>query len=109
MAIHTGSSPGAGKREPILSLYHLLDPEILANPYPLYQRLRAEDPVHWDPFLHTWVVTRYSDVVTVLQNLSARCTPSPERLAAMGVDSMQPIASVLRRQMLFMDAPDHTA
>jgi len=92
-----------------LSLTQLYAHEILANPYPLYQRLRAEDPVHWDPFLHTWVVTRYSDVVTVLQNLSARCTPSPERLAAMGVDSMQPIASVLRRQMLFMDAPDHTA
>ena len=41
-----------------LSLYHLLDPEVVANPYPLFHRLRNEDPVHWDPFLHTWVVTR---------------------------------------------------
>ena len=23
-----------------LSLYHLLDPEVLANPYPLFRRLR---------------------------------------------------------------------
>jgi len=49
-----------------LSLYHLYDPEVLANPYPLYARLRTHDPVHWDPFLHAWVVTRYADVVTVL-------------------------------------------
>ena len=57
--------------EPALSLYHLLDPAVLADPYPLYHRLRAEDPVHWDPFLHTWVVTRYADVVTVFQRFSA--------------------------------------
>ena len=41
-----------------LSLYRLLDPEVLADPYPLYRRLRTESPVHWDPFLHAWVVTR---------------------------------------------------
>ena len=57
---------------PTLSLYHLLDPEVLANPYPLYHRLRSEDPVHWDPFLHAWVVTRYADVVAVLLNASRR-------------------------------------
>ena len=55
-----------------MSLYHLLDPEVLANPYPLFQRLRSEDPVHWDPFLHAWVVTRYDDVMDVLLNLFGR-------------------------------------
>ena len=53
-------------RDTAMSLYHLLDPEVLANPYPLFQRLRSEDPVHWDPFLHAWVVTRYADVLEVL-------------------------------------------
>ena len=33
--------------DPGLSLYHLLEPDVLANPYPLYHRLRTEDPVHW--------------------------------------------------------------
>ena len=55
-----------------LSLCQLLDPEVLANPYPLYQRLREQDPVHWDPFLHAWVVTRYPDVITVLHRFIGR-------------------------------------
>ena len=60
------SALNEGAEEAPLSLYLLLDPEVLANPYPLYHRLRAHDPVHWDPYLHAWIVTRYDDVVTVL-------------------------------------------
>src|ERR1051326_7514433 len=32
------------KREAPLSLAHLLDPEVLGNPYPLYHRLHEESP-----------------------------------------------------------------
>lgn len=93
---------------PTLSLYHLLDPEVLANPYPLYRRLRDEAPVYWDPYLHTWVVTRYQDVVTVLHHFSANRTPTPEQLAAIGMDELRPIAQLMTKQMLFMDAAAHT-
>jgi cytochrome P450 len=95
-------------KERALSLYQLLDPEVLANPYPLYQRLRSEDPVHWDPFLHTWVVTRYTDVVHVLHHFSADRTPTPEQLSALNLSALNPIAEVMVRQMLFLDPPDHT-
>jgi len=91
-----------------LSLYHLLDPEVLANPYPLYHRLRSSAPVYWDPYLHAWVVTRYADVVYVFQHFLAARTPSPEHLAAMDMASLSPIAQVMVRQMLFLDPPDHT-
>jgi hypothetical protein len=94
--------------DPRLSLYQLLDPEILANPYPLYHRLRTEDPVHWDPFLHAWVVTRYNDVLSVLHRFSAQRTPSPEQLAALGLERLAPVARVMVKQMLFLDAPAHT-
>src|SRR5215469_4768652 len=93
---------------PALSLFHLLDPEVLANPYPLFKRLRTEDPVHWDPFLHAWVVTRYTDVVTVLLKYSADRTPTPEKLSKMGLSQLNPIAHVMVQQMLFLDPPTHT-
>lgn len=91
-----------------LSLYQLLDPEVLANPYPLYHKLRNHDPVHWDPFLHAWIVTRYSDVVHVLHHFSANRTPTPEQLSALNLSALNPIAEVMVRQMLFLDPPDHT-
>jgi cytochrome P450 len=101
------SGAASGEASAPLSLYHLLDPEVLADPYPLYRRLREEAPVHWDPYLHAWVVTRYEDVVTVLHHYDASRTPPPERLAALGMSELTPIAAVMVRQMLFMDPPEH--
>ena len=94
--------------DPGLSLYHLLEPGVLANPYPLYHRLRTEDPVHWDTYLHSWIVTRYKDVVTVLHNFSAARTPTPEQLKGLGLSELEPLAKVMVRQMLFRDPPAHT-
>jgi pimeloyl-[acyl-carrier protein] synthase len=91
-----------------LSLYHLLDPAVLANPYPLFHRLRQEDPVHWDPFLHAWVVTRYADVLEVLHTFAADRTPTPDQLASMGLAQLAPLAQLMVKQMLFMDASAHT-
>jgi hypothetical protein len=101
------SAPPVEQGPPAPSLYQLLDPEVLANPYPLYRRLRDEAPVHWDPYLHAWVVTRYADVVEVLHRFDAARTPSPERLEALGMGELTPIAAVMVRQMLFLDQPDH--
>jgi len=74
----------------------------------LFRRLREEDPVHWDPYLHAWVVTRYADVIEVLRDFSAARTPSPEHLARMGLADLAPIAQVMVKQMLFLDPPAHT-
>lgn len=102
------SSPDVAREGLAFSLYHLLDPEVLANPYPLFHRLRSEDPVHWDPFLHAWVVTRYKDVIEVLHRYSAQRTPTPEQLSKMGLAALNPIAQVMVKQMLFLDPPAHT-
>jgi cytochrome P450 len=47
--------------------FNPMDPEFVADPYPMYHRLRAEDPVHHSP-LGFWVLTRYEDVVAVLRD-----------------------------------------
>jgi pimeloyl-[acyl-carrier protein] synthase len=98
----------AGRPDPSLSLYQLMDPAVLADPYPLYKKLRETDPVHWDPYLHAWVVTGYQDCITVLHKFSAGRTPNPEQIKAMGLEQLTPIAQVMTKQMLFMDAPAHT-
>ncbi|HEX2885891.1 cytochrome P450 [Vineibacter terrae] len=102
----TAAQPMAPAAPP--SLYQLLDPEVLADPYPLYHRLRTWDPVAWDPFLHAWVVTSYADVITVLHRFSADRTPTPAQLRALGLTALEPVAQVMVRQMLFLDAPAHT-
>src|SRR5258705_1167096 len=107
MTPHTQTAFAASEPGRTLSLYQLLDPEVLADPYPLFHQLRSEDPVHWDPFLHAWVVTRYKDVVTVLHDYSAERTPTPEQLAEMGLASLNPIAEIMVKQMLFLDPPAH--
>ena len=91
-----------------LSLYQLFDPAVLANPYQLFERLRRSDPVHWDIYLHSWVVTRYNDVITVLRTFSAERTPTPEQLTRMGLSEMSPIAALMVKQMLFLDGAAHT-
>jgi pimeloyl-[acyl-carrier protein] synthase len=108
MSTTTNGAISRSRGASALSLYHLLDPDVLANPYPLFHRLRSEDPVHWDPFLHTWVVTRYVDVLEVLHTFSANRTHTPEKLKAMGLSQMSPIAQLMVKQMLFMDPPAHT-
>ena len=90
-----------------LSLFHLLEPDILADPYPLYARLRSTDPVHWDPYLHAWVVTRYADVVEVFQQFAADRTPTAAQLQKLGIEALTPLAEVMVHQMLFLDPPAH--
>ena len=100
--------PAASRPDPSLSLYQMLDPAVMADPYPLYRRLREHDPVHWDPFMHSWIVTGYADAVTVLRTFSANRTPRLEQLDRTGLGALAPIAQVMGRQMLFLDPPDHT-
>ena len=76
-------------------------------PTPCITGSRSEDPVHWDPYLHAWIVTRYADVITVFQRFSANRTFTPEQLAALGLQSLTPLAKVMVLQMLFLDPPAH--
>ncbi len=41
--------------------------ELERDPYPIYARLRDEEPVSWVPAVQLWLVTRYDDVRSVDQ------------------------------------------
>jgi pimeloyl-[acyl-carrier protein] synthase len=86
----------------------VLNPEVLAEPCAFYRALREQEPVHWDPYMHAWVVTTYPEVVTVLMNCSADRTPSPAYLDRLGLPFMKPFANMMLRQMMFMDGSQHT-
>ncbi len=95
----------------MVSLINLLNPENLANPYPLYEQLRSEDPVLWDEFLGRWVLTGYADVLACLRDLRM----SAERVGALRsqlpedvIEELQPMERVFESWMLFLDPPDHT-
>jgi len=45
-----------------------LAPETVENPYAFYDLLREESPVHWDPKLEVFLVSRYADVLEVVRN-----------------------------------------
>jgi len=91
--------------------YNPFIPEVHANPYPMYARLRAEDPIHWSPLMEAWVLTRYDDVVAVLTDsrFSADRRQARNRFAdeiARREEEFGPFGRT--RTMLTSDPPEHT-
>jgi cytochrome P450 len=41
----------------------MFTPDVIADPYGYYGRLRDEDPIHWNEKYELWVVTRHDDLV----------------------------------------------
>src|SRR3954452_148204 len=39
--------------------------DLESDPYPIYERLREEEPVSWVESVGLWLVTRWDDVMTV--------------------------------------------
>jgi pimeloyl-[acyl-carrier protein] synthase len=80
--------------------FNPMDPEFIADPYPTYHRLRAEDPVHRSP-MGFWVLTRYDDIVGVLRD-------SRLGKGAIGAQMAARDGGAGGLSMLVMDPPDHT-
>jgi hypothetical protein len=84
-------------------------PEFRANPYPLWHRLRSEDPVHQDP-MGMWLLTRYADVEPALRDPrfsnDRQLFQSRRRmLEERGASSLE---ETFGRSMISVDPPDHT-
>lgn len=86
-------------------------PEFLRDPFPLYRRMREEDPVHWSPWLKAWVLTRYDDCKAVLLDKevsSDRLRPYFATLPGAEAARIGQIIRYLTHWMVFRDPPEHT-
>jgi pimeloyl-[acyl-carrier protein] synthase len=83
--------------------FNPMDAEFIANPYPTYHRLRAEDPVHHNP-LGFWVLTRYEDVLGALRDPRF----AKEAIAAFVAARLGFAPPGIGLSMLDRDPPDHT-
>jgi cytochrome P450 len=89
------------------------DPANLADPFPLFARMRDEDPCHWSPRLRSWVLTRYDDIKAVCmdkgeQMSSDRLRPFFATLPGEEARRIQDIIRYLSLWMVFTDPPEHT-
>ncbi|WP_371500460.1 cytochrome P450 [Kitasatospora sp. NBC_00374] len=88
----------------------LLTPEARRDPYPLYARMRREDPVHRSA-QGTWYLTRHADVEAALGDL--RLSNDRDRMTraytALGGDlkAFSRLTDRLGRVMTNTDPPDH--
>src|SRR5437870_3604286 len=96
-----GTAPGGTEMSALR--FDPLDPDFVADPYPTYHRLRAEDPVHRSA-QGFWVLTRYDDVVSVLRD-PCMGKEAIEALVAARYGAPAPAVGL---SMLVRDPPDHT-
>jgi cytochrome P450 len=92
-------------------IFNPFDPEFHANPYPLFDRLRQEDPIHKSIF-GTWIITRYADAVSILNDKRFEVDNLPERLQLKSTylkeGDLQTLSQTINQWFLFLNPPDHT-
>ena len=101
--------------DPLLA-FNPRNPELHANPYPIYDHLRTEYPIYFRPTQNDWLLTRYSDVVSVLQDEHyghiqwPDTVPQPEGNTPLAhfLRSRQESQYLIRQWVVMKNAPEHT-
>lgn len=95
-----------------LSLSNLQRDEIRANPYPFYELLRTQDPIHWDGEMGFWVLTRYADIDALYtdQRFSRAqgLMRGFERLSETDQQIAGPVYHSFSKTVFYADPPYHT-
>jgi pimeloyl-[acyl-carrier protein] synthase len=94
-----------------MSQYDLNSAEFLRDPYPVYELLRANDPIYWSAENNYWILTRYADIVSLIQNnhlSSNRIGAHASRMPAAAKEHFRPFFKAVSSWMLMIDPPDHT-
>ena len=91
----------------------LVSPAFYQDPYPIYDRLRAEAPVAWSEALGAWVVTRYEDVQATLHDprrfsSHGRLSGALERFSPEVRAKFKPLEDHFGIGLIGSDPPNHT-
>ncbi len=93
---------------PTEPLFNPMSPEVIADPYPYYHRLRETDPVHRSA-LGFFVASRHADVSHILRDKRFGKDFVGRMTRRFGDKIMEePIYRSMRHWMLQQDPPDHT-
>jgi cytochrome P450 len=90
--------------------------EVVADPYPWYERLLQEGPVQWIPSRELWMVTGYEEIASVIRDPGAYSSGlgyaalsagrmNPDRSDASGTMGVDTAAL---RMLITTDPPEHT-
>jgi len=107
VAVPSRSLPERGRAR-----YEPLNVDVIGDPYPSYERLRVESPVHWDRRFG-WIISRYADVAAAVRDprLSAQRPlpgdPIPPHLQRIA-DKVRDVRELQSRWLLCSDPPQHT-
>jgi cytochrome P450 len=89
-------------------LFNPLAPEFIRNPYPRYERMRTNDPVHLTP-LGMYVASRHAEVSLVMRDKRFGKDFVERTIRRYGPDIMEePVFRSMSHWMLQQDPPDHT-
>jgi pimeloyl-[acyl-carrier protein] synthase len=92
-------------------VYDLFAPEALHDPYLLYNRMRAEDPVHFAEQHGFWVLTRHRDIAAAFRDARLSSDRRPlfaQQLRGLDLGRIQNFLRLAERWMLSKDPPEHT-
>lgn len=90
------------------------------DPYIVWDRLRSEEPIHWDSDIDGWIISRYADVYPLVRNTTSlaqgyRQTPfhlisknESKEAANQKMSPNCPFSRLTKNWLRFIDGPNHT-
>ena len=87
---------------------------MMADPYPVYRRLREEQPIFWSDTWNAWVVSRFDDVAASLKDKENLSNENRQGLLFAGLtdDERQSLCPLrhyfAQKDVIGSDPPDHT-
>ncbi|GCE09019.1 cytochrome P450 [Dictyobacter aurantiacus] len=99
--------------ESTVDLDNMISPEYFADPYVLFEQIRENDPIHWNALFGFWILTRYDDIYSALQDrrFASTVTPRSSLLASLAPEDLAALPAVAGYLTMFMqgmDPPLHT-